>query len=539
MSKVTLDECEALLERGFSIVPCTPDKKSLVGWKEYQEYAPSIDQIKEWLDVFPHMGIGVITGSVSGLIVVDLDVKTYKPNVNELMEAGLPVTRELLERTMISKTGGGGFHFLFNYSESDIRNSVGIISGSGWSVDIRGEGGYIVVPPSRHESGNLYSWVRDASLATLPMDLQHFLVERTQRVTHDKFIMPDIIPPGTKHAYLVGLAGKMMRSNNFTEDELYGALMTTLAIRQSPEDPDVVPNENVMNIARDVFARVKSGQWQGAEQKAEPVRKTYVPVKSAAVIKETAKPPASGVSTDTPGLDEIGGVAPGLYIIAAIPGAGKSTYMTQATMNFHDAGLNVVVISAEMPYSQWTGWMVSYIDKIPYDETFVMNEKWADVFNCPRMNIVDAESIDIISLKNMIIDMKPDVVILDNLTLVEFPEESTGQNEYYKFRKAAQELKAMTRDNPVSIHAIHHVKTDVDLTRNADVYALADSSGYGKSADVVSYLYPPRDSDPRNSTHDIMYECVKNRLFGMKSKTRLTFHTKHRYFTHSQHRTKP
>jgi hypothetical protein len=56
--------------------------------------------------------------------------------------------------TWTVKTGGGGSHYFFR-SPQDIRNSAGKI---GVGLDIRGSGGYVVAPPSRHVSGNLYEW---------------------------------------------------------------------------------------------------------------------------------------------------------------------------------------------------------------------------------------------------------------------------------------------------------------------------------------------------------------------------------------------
>jgi Bifunctional DNA primase/polymerase, N-terminal/Primase C terminal 1 (PriCT-1) len=74
-----------------------------------------------------------------------------------------------LPRTWTAKTGGGGLHYYFQAGE-DIRNSAGKV---GQGIDIRGAGGYVVAPPSRHISGGSYEWATgraptDVALAIMP-----------------------------------------------------------------------------------------------------------------------------------------------------------------------------------------------------------------------------------------------------------------------------------------------------------------------------------------------------------------------------------
>ena len=80
--------------------------------------------------------------------MLDIDRKNGADGEQSLRDAGfdLPVTR-------IGHTPSAGFHFLFQHPGSSIRNAVGILPG----VDIRGDGGYIVAPPSTIGS-NAYHW---------------------------------------------------------------------------------------------------------------------------------------------------------------------------------------------------------------------------------------------------------------------------------------------------------------------------------------------------------------------------------------------
>ena len=57
----------------YSVIPVGPNKKPLVEWKEYQEILPSPGEIREWWLKYPEANIGVVTGKVSNIVVVDID----------------------------------------------------------------------------------------------------------------------------------------------------------------------------------------------------------------------------------------------------------------------------------------------------------------------------------------------------------------------------------------------------------------------------------------------------------------------------------
>ncbi len=124
--------------------------------------------VTEWWRQAPYANIGVPTGWVSGLAVLDVDsAKEGDDSLYDLERrfSPLPVTPQVL-------TGGGGFHYLFAHPGEGIRirNSV---EGLGPGLDVRGDGGYIIAAPSRHVSGRTYEWelsrhIKDTPLAPVP-----------------------------------------------------------------------------------------------------------------------------------------------------------------------------------------------------------------------------------------------------------------------------------------------------------------------------------------------------------------------------------
>ena len=102
--------------------------------------------ITEWWSKWPEANIGCATGAISGIIVLDLDKKHGRTS----KEFSIPVT-------VSTRTGGGGEHFFFKYPGYYVKSTNGQILGLG--VDIKGDGGYVILSPSLHLSGNTYDWM--------------------------------------------------------------------------------------------------------------------------------------------------------------------------------------------------------------------------------------------------------------------------------------------------------------------------------------------------------------------------------------------
>ena len=111
--------------------------------------------IQRWWSRWPEANIAVRTGRESGLVVIDVD----PPHGGMLSMRRLVAADGPLPKGPVVRTGSGGAHLYFRHPGEPVRNSAGTRLGPG--VDIRGDGGYVVVPPSRHASGALYEWRDD------------------------------------------------------------------------------------------------------------------------------------------------------------------------------------------------------------------------------------------------------------------------------------------------------------------------------------------------------------------------------------------
>ena len=131
-------------KQGLSVIPLRRDKTPLLAWQEFQTRRPTDGELEEWfLRRWPEANIGIVTGTLSGLVVVDADG-----------DAGLAWMREHLPVTGVYVRTGKGWHGYFRHPGGNVRNRGRIAP----EVDIRADGGYVVAPPSVHASGALYEW---------------------------------------------------------------------------------------------------------------------------------------------------------------------------------------------------------------------------------------------------------------------------------------------------------------------------------------------------------------------------------------------
>lgn len=198
-----LNEALRFQKFGWSIIPVGKDKKSLISWTEFQERIASEQEIRAWFNKFPKANIGVVTGPISDLLVFDIDAKHGRTSG----EFTFPLT-------VCSNTGGGGEHYFFKYPKFEVHNSAGRLFGEG--VDIRGKGGYIVLPPSFHLSGKYYEWKEfcspfDLGLADIPEWLETELLKQNKKDGPKLYeTNPSDIVEGTRNETATSTAGKII-----------------------------------------------------------------------------------------------------------------------------------------------------------------------------------------------------------------------------------------------------------------------------------------------------------------------------------------
>ena len=201
----------------------SPGKHPMTG-DGFKSATTEIETIEQWWGEHPDANIGLPTGRRNNIVVVDLD------EAKGGSEADLTAMGKDLLQTMTARTGGGR-HFYYIYPVGvDIRNSTGKL---GFAIDVRGEGGYVVAPPSNHISGRTYQWIKDQFFREFPTEFHHKLTDHnplieakeTGLVIYEKerFQIPTVIPDGQRNHTLTRVAGAL-RNLGLTVPEMTAAL---------------------------------------------------------------------------------------------------------------------------------------------------------------------------------------------------------------------------------------------------------------------------------------------------------------------------
>ncbi|MGB2819477.1 MAG: bifunctional DNA primase/polymerase, partial [Phycisphaerae bacterium] len=149
MSSQTATLIDAALEyarMGWQVFPCHPTGHQPLVERGF--YAATCDEktIRAWWARWPRAAIGLRTGEATGVFAVDIDPR----NGGDVSLAQLEAEHGVLPESVESQTGGGGRHVLLAWPDRPVPCSTGkIVPG----IDVKGDGGYVILPPSDHASG--------------------------------------------------------------------------------------------------------------------------------------------------------------------------------------------------------------------------------------------------------------------------------------------------------------------------------------------------------------------------------------------------
>ncbi len=142
-------------ESGLAVFPVRERDKIPMTKNGCKDAVKDPETIRRWWSQSPNANIGIATGEPSGLWVLDIDGEEGAHSL-----AALEATHGALPPTMEVLTGGWGRHLYFALSQGfEVSNSAGKV---GHKIDVRGNGGYVVAPPSIHKNGRKYEWSVDS-----------------------------------------------------------------------------------------------------------------------------------------------------------------------------------------------------------------------------------------------------------------------------------------------------------------------------------------------------------------------------------------
>jgi len=223
----------AYVDLGWAVFPLIPNTKEPLTEHGFKDASKDIAVVKRWWTENPTANIGIATGVISDLVIVDVDVKNGAKGFESLSSlAGMTPT-------LAAQTPSGGQH-LYYATPGPLRCRIGLLDG----IDIKADGGYVVAPGSTID-GKAYEWIdAEAHLVMLPDTITKLMSAKKPAKSLNA---GEPITEGKRNDTLASIAGSMRRRNK-GPDEIVTELKVVNAKRCQPP----LPEPEVETIARSI-----------------------------------------------------------------------------------------------------------------------------------------------------------------------------------------------------------------------------------------------------------------------------------------------
>ncbi len=218
-------------------------KFPLAGSHGFKDATTDEATIRGWWSVTPAANIGIATSSQ--FFALDIDNKSGGFETLEDLQDKLGCLPDTLQQ----ETGGGGRHYIFSAPEGmRVSNSTGVV---GQGIDVRGEGGYIVVAPSLHQNGREYRWDGTQEFLSPVLPAPEWVIScmATERGRGLARVLPEKIPNGRRNETLFKIACRY-RHNGGDEKEIFNQI--SIDNQQKCETP--LPDSEVRTLVKSACA---------------------------------------------------------------------------------------------------------------------------------------------------------------------------------------------------------------------------------------------------------------------------------------------
>lgn len=481
-----------LREQGISVIPVGRDKKPLFAWKEYTERRPTTKEIKKWWTDYPDANLAIVTGKISNLTVVDIE------------EGGLT---DYLPETLTVKTGGGGYHFYYRYSDK-FKNAVRIKE----LTDIRNDSGYCIAPPSLHKSGKHYEYSSRKKIAQFPEHL--FLTQILKQKKNDWNEIMKGAPDGRRNETAAKVCGMILTKTPMSMWEY----IAWPAVRDWNTYNKPPLEENELRLTFDSI----SGRVLFSQNDSE---KEILDLKGLADKHKESKKEGA-VKVVTSGFQVLdsylnGGFRPGdLVLVGARPSVGKSSFALSVAYNAAKAGKKVMFFSIEMTSLDLYERLLAFETGLPCTAIIngTANKKTVQagyealsklsisVAELSRATSRDVEQI----VQSKLMEDGIDLIVVDYLQFLSDKVNKNG-NDVNRVGNISRNLKSMARATMIPVICptqLNRKSEEGGHVREPRLADLRDSGNLEQDADVVVLLHRKSDGDEKDKTHIIV---AKNR----------------------------
>lgn len=411
------------LKLGLSVIPLHPrGKEPLIPWAEYQKRIADEAELKEWFRKWPNANLGLVTGGVSGVVVIDLD---GPEGLFQALKLGL-------SSSVVSMTGNGK-HLWYKHPGGVLTNAVRILPG----VDIRAEGGYVVAPPSIHESGRRYRFLTPfVSSGALPLFPDNLIAKET--ITKSGVTVKTEFKPKLDIAKLL----EDMKDGNI-DDTLFTVCSRLRGDGYSMSDARILLLPHAERVGAEdghLDEKIKH-VWESYEPRAVKVRTEPSMVgrdsSSSLVIHSPANAESwKGYSEREStiqrfytryavldGLLQGGLKSERLFTVAALTGHAKTNFGIGLSRNLCERGATVLYFSTEFSYKKiWQRYIATLKDPQRFKEH--------------AFHVFDGFTPNLQQVEEAIRQIKPDVFIFDHIQQI-----SKDRDALSEFMKGCQFLQ--------------------------------------------------------------------------------------------------
>lgn len=490
LDNVALD----ILKQGFPVFPVRPlGKTPLVPWKPYQENLPSEAQVGHWWRKWPNANIGMATGHLSRLLVIDVDSSEA---LNVLLKTCPTITRTAQAQT------GRGWHFYFQW-EAGIPNGTDRLAPG---IDVRSEGGFVLLPPSIHKSGRRYEWLNDRDPLPLPVALKKALSglhkEPVNSLSGEQASAR--IRQGQRNQSLTSLGGTM-RKRGMSGEAIEAALIAENKVRCDPPLPDVEVKGIAESVAR--YAANFTSDLKQTPSEAKFNREINLGTLQAKAIE------GDGPSLEClPVLGQEKFIFKQFsHIVSAYPKAGKTELLVRAIAEWPDER---VLYFTEEPEAVWQ----ARLRELPKGYNHV--------------NLYFGLGTSEQEIKGRILSGDETVVILDTVrTLLGVRDE----NDNSEIARRLIPYIAASREKGHTLITVHHERKGagehgeaiagggaflgifdraIELKRDGKIENRRVLRGYGRVVESQELVYELKDGQliPLGSPSEVTLQAVKDRV---------------------------
>lgn len=521
----TLPTALAYLSRGWSVIPVGLDKRPLVGWKEFQARRATVDELVAWWTASPDAQIGIVTGAISNLTVIDVET-----------DGDFNLVKD---ETYEVETGGKGRHYYFQY-EQEFRNAVRIFP----SVDVRSEGGYVVAAGSKTQKG-AYSVLREVEVNRMSSQTKEtFLGASRAKLLPSS--APEVVgggypPKVSTDALVYDGAGKGSRNDSMAKHagsihaKIHPSLWPTIGWKLFEE-------ANQKNNPP-LDARELRTTWESignAEARAHPGGRVYHEKERTWGPAEPAKKPEPAAVSREPGteldpqeaihvsevadaqvidsdnsypldmapFDEalLGGVSLGeLIVVAGQSGHGKTTLIQDWTVTLATGGQTKKEPLAVL----WFSYEV--LARPMWQKFQTMGATASTPIYMPR--VTETGEIGWVEevIEKAILKWGVKVIAIDHLGFLRAPKGNYG-NAADAVTHTVRALKRLAVKHGLIIMLPVHIRKTTSKT--PDLNDIRDSLGIAQEADTVFFIGREKDSSGMPTAQAKVW-LIKNRKTGM------------------------